>query len=157
MSTDYDYARSPKALTDLKALNALFIHNFITNDVASHEAILHAEFIAIQSDGVRMAREPYLERWKNGFDPEIIPYWDVRDECITVVGDVALVRATNKHVVRRNRTETIGMTTYTDTYLLDGGAWKCIQAQLTPVQPGNEPGDATIISVYINGVKQKLA
>ena len=89
------------------------------------------------------------------FHPDVIPYWDVRDECITVVGDVALVRATNKHVIRRNGTETTRMTTYTDTYLLEGGAWKFIQAQLTPVQPGNEPADDTIISIYINGVMRK--
>ena len=38
----------------------------------------------------------YLEGWGPGFDPEVIVYWDVRDELITVVGDVALVRSTNQ-------------------------------------------------------------
>ena len=154
MPTNRDDTSSSTALSDLKALNARFIHNFVTNDVPSHDAMLHMGFTAIQSNGARIDRDTYLQRWKTGFSPEIIPYWDVRDESITIIGDVALVRATNKHVVRRNGTETSGMTTYTDTYVRTGDAWKCIQAQLTPVQSGYEPSDDTIISVYLNGVKQ---
>ena len=65
-----------------------------------------------------------------------------------------LVRATNMRVVRRNGVESAGMTTYTDTYLREDGGWKCIHAQITPVQPGHEPADDTIVSVYLNGVKQ---
>lgn len=152
-----DYLRSAKAMSDLKELNARFIHNFVTNDVASHDAMLHSDFTAIQSSGARMDRAAYLEKWKSGFDPDIIPYWDVRDELITLIGNVALVRATNKYVVRRNGGDIAGMSTYTDTYVFESGAWKCIQAQITPVAPGNEPGDDTIVSVYLNGVKQERA
>ncbi len=32
---------------ELRALNARFIHDFITNDVPSHDAILHKDFICI--------------------------------------------------------------------------------------------------------------
>ena len=32
---------------ELRALNARFIHNFITNDVPSHDAMLHKDFICI--------------------------------------------------------------------------------------------------------------
>lgn len=46
------------------------------------------------------------------------------------------------------------MTTYTDTYVREGGRWLCIQAQLTPVAVGFEPADGTIVSVYIRGIKQ---
>jgi hypothetical protein len=45
--------------------------------------------------------------------------------------------------------------TYTDTYVYERGAWKCIQAQITPVAPDQEPGDGTVISIYINGVRTK--
>ena len=39
-------------MTDaLRALNARFIHNFITNDVPSHDAILHGDFICITPMG----------------------------------------------------------------------------------------------------------
>jgi hypothetical protein len=39
-------------MSDLEALSALnkrFIHNFVTNDVQSHDAILHPHFRAIYS------------------------------------------------------------------------------------------------------------
>lgn len=154
MTPDNGYLSSPNAMQDLRWLNAMFIENFIRNDVRSHDAILHRDFIAIGSDGARIDRAAYLERWATGFDPQIIGYWDVRDELITLIGPVALVRATNRHVMRRDGREVAGMTTYTDTYIYEGDCWSCIQAQITPVAPGHEPGDDTIVSVYINGVHQ---
>jgi hypothetical protein len=154
LMADIGYLASPRAMRDLRGLNALFIENFIRNDVRSHDAILHRDFIAIASNGARIDRASYLERWATGFDPQIIVYWDVRDELITLIGPVALVRATNKHVMRRDGREVTGMTTYTDTYIYEGESWTCIQAQITPVAPEHEPGDDTIISVYINGVNQ---
>ena len=148
------YLASSKAMDDLRSLNARFIDNFVTNDVALHDAMLHDRFIGVRSDGTRIDRASYLEQWATGFDPEVIVYWDVRDELITLIGNVALVRSTNKHVFRHDGRDETGMTTYTDTYLHEGGAWKCIQAQITPVAPGKEPTDETIVSVYLNGVRQ---
>lgn len=144
---------SPAAIGDLRALNALFIENFVTIDVTSHDALLHADFICLRSNGARMDRATYLERWATGFDPEVIVYWDVRDEFITLVGNVALVRATNKEIVRRDGRDEAAMTAYTDTCVYEAGAWKCIQAQLTPVAPDQEPGDETIVSSHVNGVR----
>lgn len=46
------------------------------------------------------------------------------------------------------------MTTYTDTYVYESGAWKCVQAQITPLAPEHEPGDDTILTVYLKGVNQ---
>lgn len=149
-----DYLASPRAMADLRQLNARFIENFVTNDVASHDAMLHPDFVYIRSNGARVDRTSYLKAWATGFDPEVIVYWDVRDEFITIVGDVALVRATNKEIVRRHGRDATAMSTYTDTYLYERGLWKCIQAQITPVAPDQEPSDDTIISVYINGVRQ---
>jgi hypothetical protein len=149
------YLASPAAISDLRALNALFIENFIGNDVKSHDAILHADFICIGSNGARMERTTYLKGWATGFDPHVIVYWDVRDELITLVGDVALVRATNKEIVRHDERDTAAMSTYTDIYVYECGTWKCIQAQITPVAPDQEPGDDTVISIYINGVRTK--
>lgn len=149
------YLSSPAAMRDLRALNALFIENFVRNDVQSHDAILHAEFIYIRSNGGRVDRATYLQRWSTGFDPRIIVYWDVRDELITLAGNVALVRATNKEIVRHDGRDDAAMSTYTDTYVYEGGAWKCLQAQITPVSPEQEPGDETIIAIYIDGVRTK--
>jgi len=154
LTPDSGYLASPHAMQDLRWLNAMFIENFIRNDVRSHDAILHADFISVSGNGARVDRASYLKKWATGFDPEVIPYWDVRDELITIIGNVALVRATNKHVIRRDGREAAGMSTYTDTYVYEGGAWKCIQAQITPVAPEHEPGDDTILTVYIKGVNQ---
>lgn len=143
-----------ETIAELKALNARFIHNFVTNDVKSHDAILHERFICITSRGEREGREKYLARWASGFDPEVFLYWDTRDELISLFGDVALVRATNKYIVRRNDVETTGMTTYTDTYIHEGGRWLCIQAQLTAVSPEHYPSDDTVVSKYVDGKLQ---
>lgn len=110
------YTESAQALDDLCGLNARFIHNFVTNDVRSHDDLLHPKFTGITSSGGHIDRATYLKGWATAFDPEVIVYWDTRDERITVIGNVALVRATNKHIVRRDGKETTGMTTYTDTY-----------------------------------------
>ena len=154
MSNAVRYLSPRGAVSELRLLNARFIENFIRNDVKSHDAMLHADFIGIQGDGSRIDRASYLKKWAKGFDPAVIVYWDVRDELITLIGNTALVRATNKEICRSSGQDITGMSTYTDTYLYEGGAWKCIQAQITPVAPGREPGDDTIISVYIKGVLQ---
>ena len=39
--------QSADTMDELRALNARFIHNFVTNDVASHDDILHPGFINI--------------------------------------------------------------------------------------------------------------
>lgn len=149
-----DYLASDQAVEDLRAINARFINNFVTNDVAAHDALLHPTFLYIRSDGSRVDRATYLEDWATGFDPEVIVYWDVRDELITVVGAVALVRSTNKETVRHGSEAVTSMSTYTDTYVLEEGRWQCVQAQITPVTHVNEPADDTIVSVWIRGVRQ---
>jgi Domain of unknown function (DUF4440) len=138
-------------LATLRALNARFIHNFVTNDVASHDAITHPRFICITQSGARVDRASYLRAWATGFDARTLIHWDTRDERIDLFGDVALVRATNKHIHLRAGVEVMGMTCYTDTYLLEQGRWLCIQAQLTTVAPAHYPADDTVINTYIRG------
>jgi hypothetical protein len=135
----------------LHALNARFIHNFITNDVASHDAILHKDFVCIDPNGRRVGREEYLRRWASQFDPDRIPYYDYRDEKIDVFGDTALLRSTNRSVRMVDGKEVVGMTMYTDVYVKDGNAWKCVQAQLTRVEPDQYPPDSTIVRKYVRG------
>jgi hypothetical protein len=139
-------------LTTLRALNAKFIHNFVTNDVASHDAILHERFTNILTNGARLPRKDYQTAWATGFDPDVIVYWDYRDERIDVFGDaLALVSSTNKWVRQRGGAEVTGMTRYTDTYVFENGAWKCILAQLTNVTPEHYPADNTIVRKYVRG------
>ena len=143
--------QSEKDLADLSALNARFIHNFVTCDVRSHDAIIHPRFVSILPSGAIQNRADYLTDWATDFDPAIIPYWDMRAQNITVFGDVALVRAVNKWTRRRDGEEVTGMTMYTDTYLRTEARWLCIQAQIQSITPDNYPGDETIICRYING------
>jgi hypothetical protein len=70
--------QSAETMNELRALNARFIHNFVTNDVASHDAILHPAFITILPTGQRWDRATYLKYWATAFDPDVIVYWDVR-------------------------------------------------------------------------------
>lgn len=72
--TDANLA-STKALDDLRAINARFIENFINNDVAAHDALLHPAFIGIRSDGARVGRADYLKAWARGFDPAFIVHF----------------------------------------------------------------------------------
>ena len=139
---------------ELRALNARFIHNFITNDVPGHDAILHEDFICITPAGARVSRADYLKAWATGFDPDRIPYFDYRDEKIDVFGDTALLRSTNKSVRVVDGVETVGMTLYTDIYVRQGGAWRCVQAQITPVAPANYPPDETIVRKYVKSEAQ---
>ncbi len=136
----------------LAALNARFIANFIANDVAGHDALLHAGFVYINSKGALVGRADYLRGWATGFDPALIPYWDTRDVFISVFGDVALVRAVNKHVEMQDGAPVTGMSAYTDIYLRENGRWLCIQAQITPVAETAWPDDSAIAGIYRNGV-----
>ncbi len=141
-------------MAELKALNARFIHNYVTNDVSSHDAMMHPDFICIGPRGIRQNRADYLKQWATQFDPEVVVYWDVRDEVITIIDNVALVRSTNKRTIRLDGKDTTTMSTYTDTYLFQKGEWKCIQAQIQTLPPESYPGDDTVISVYIKGKRQ---
>ena len=136
---------------ELRRINAVFIHNYVTNNVASHDTLIHTQFVHISSTGKWVGRKEYLENWKTGFDPEKIVYWDYRSERITVIGTTALVRSVNKYTVVENERKVTGMSQYTDTYVKENGRWKCIQAQITNVAPEHFPGDETIVKKYING------
>ena len=144
-------SREEDDLAQLKATNARFIHNFVTNDVPSHDQIIHEKFVCITPSGLWINRKDYLTKWKTGFDPEVYLYWDYRNEKITVIGATALVRSVNKYTILKNGQEITGMTQYTDTYVKEGGVWRCIQAQLTSVTPENYPGDETIVKKYVKG------
>lgn len=133
-------------MATLKKLNATFIHNFVTNDVASHSRIIHPQFVHISSTGKIVSREAYLEEWKHGFDGFV--YWDYRNEQISVFGNTALVRSQNKYVLVKDGREITGLSMYTDIYIKENGEWKCIQAQLLQAGPEYFGSDDTIVRKY---------
>jgi hypothetical protein len=141
-------------LPTLRALNKRFIHNFVTNDVPSHDAILHPAFRCIQPNGSLVRRDAYLRYWANGFDPKVIPQFDMRGETIETVGATALVGAVTRSVRVKDGAETASMTRYTDTYLLENGKWLCVLAQLTTVAPEHYPADGSIVVKYLEGKLQ---
>jgi hypothetical protein len=141
-------------LPALRALNKRFIHNFVTNDVPSHDAILHPAFRCIQPNGSLLARDAYLRYWATGFDAKRIPYFDMRGENIEVVGPTALVGAVTTRALDAGGTEGVGMTRYTDTYQLENGKWLCILAHLTTVAPEHYPPDSSVVVKYLEGKLQ---
>jgi hypothetical protein len=138
-------------LAELRALNRRFIHNFVTRDVASHDALLHARFHCITPSGARMERAAYLDYWATAFDPAVLVYWDMRDERIECFGPLALVSASNRWVRGQGSTRVDGATCYTDTYLCESGRWRCVLAQLTPVAVPGDLDGANIVVRYHRG------
>jgi hypothetical protein len=157
VTTDHyrEHAAQIRHWRRLRALNARFIRNFVTNDAMAHDQITHRDFVCITPAGARVDRAAYLRRWATGFDPAVITYWDTRDEVISLFGSIALVRAVNKHVRVSDGTERTGMTMYTDTWVHEHGEWMCVQAQLTPVSPEHYRGDDTIEHTYVRGELQE--
>jgi hypothetical protein len=135
-------------LAKLKELNATFIHNFVTNDTASHNKIIHKDFVYISSSGRVVPRDEYMKNWAHGYDAKVYKYWDYRDEAIRIFGNTALVRSLDKYTVVENGKDITGMTIYTDTYIKENGEWKCVQAQITNVDPKYYRGDDKILRKY---------
>ena len=133
-------------MSALKRLNATFIHNFVTNDTVAHNRIIHKDFVCITSEGQYIDRKKYLDNWAHGFDG--FKYWDYRNEDIRIFGNTALVRSQNKYTVVRDGKEITGISTYTDIYIKENGQWKCVQAQITKVDPKYFAGDETIVREY---------
>lgn len=139
-------AAQERDMAELKRLNAKFIHNFVTNDTASHSQIIHRDFVCITSEGQSIGRKQYMDAWAHGFDG--YKYWDYRNEDIKIFGNTALVHSQNKYIVERDGKEISGMSMYTDTYIKENGQWKCVQAQLSKVAPEYFSGDETIVRKY---------
>ena len=76
------------------------------------------------------------------------------DEEITVAGDTAVVRATNKYVERTSEAVSAGMASYTDVYVRESGRWLCIHAQISNVARANWPNDGSVVCQYRMGIQQ---
>ncbi|MEZ4809321.1 MAG: nuclear transport factor 2 family protein [Allomuricauda sp.] len=133
-------------LQKLRALNAKFIHNFVTNDTVMHSKIIHPDFVYLNSEGKYINRNDYLTHWAHGFDG--YKYWDYRDEKISIFRNIGLVHSQNKYIYVQDGIEYSGMAIYTDIYIKENGEWKCIQAQIGNVSPENYAPDESIIKKY---------
>jgi len=114
----------------LSELNAKFINNFLTQDVAAHDEIIHKDFVCIESSGAIVDRESYLEAWATDFDNSGYTSFKYSDEHIRIFGNMALIRAKTTYT----KEGITGYTIYTDTYQKENGRWQCVQVQITPVK-----------------------
>jgi hypothetical protein len=118
----------------LSALNAQFIQNYMTNDTASHNKIIHRDFVCIEGSGTIVGREEYLREWAHGYDPKVFISFTYEDEFIRIFGNIALVRSKNVYARKIDGKIVNGSTIYTDTYVKENGKWSCVQAQITGIK-----------------------
>jgi hypothetical protein len=117
----------------LSALNRQFIDNFIHQDAALHDQLIHKDFVCIQNSGAIVQRDQYLKDWGNAYHQSGYTAFAYTDEVIRIFGNVALIRSKTVYTKNVKGKEVKGNSIYTDTYLKENGSWKCIQAQITPV------------------------
>ena len=118
---------------ELSALNRQFIENFIKQDAVRHDAIIHKDFVCIQSDGSIVGREEYMKGWAAAYAHSGYTDFSYTDESIRIFGDIALVRSKTVYTKKLGDKVLKGNSIYTDTYVKENHHWKCIQAQITPV------------------------
>ena len=119
-------------VSQLSALNAQFIQNFLHNDTVAHNKIIYKDFTCIVSNGKVLKRDDYMKEWSHGYDPSFYRSFTMQNELIRIFGNTALVRAETVYTYIDDGNEKSGTTIYTDTYIRLDGRWWCIQAQLTP-------------------------
>ena len=117
----------------LSALNAQFIQNFLNQNVAAHNEIIHKDFVCIESNGAIISRDEYMKNWATDFDNSGYTSFSYVDEFIRIFGELALIRAKTVYAKTIEGKSIKGYTIYTDTYLKENGRWQCIQVQITPV------------------------
>lgn len=124
--------KSDKSL--LRELNARFIKNFVTQDTASHNRIIHKDFICIEGSGAIVGREEYIKNWATDFDNSGYITFSYTDEVIRIFGNMALVRSKTVYTTSIDGKTIEGSTIYTDTYVKEDGKWLCVQAHITPLK-----------------------
>jgi ketosteroid isomerase-like protein len=112
----------------LKALNAAFIHGYMTRDTASLSPIFANDFILINPAGQRRNRQEVL----NGFitTPHFLSC-DVDTVEVRLYGTIGLVLARAVFTTDDNGKKTTGKTNYLDVYEKRRGHWVAIAAHVT--------------------------
>ena len=118
----------------LSELNAEFITNFLTQDVAAHNKLIHKDFVCIESNGAIVSRDVYMKNWATDFDNSGYTSFTYKDELIRIFGNTALVRAKTVYTKNENGQTKEGYTIYIDTYVKENDKWQCVQVQITPVK-----------------------
>jgi hypothetical protein len=75
-----------------------------------------------------------MKRWASGYSKSVYTSLSYTDELIRIFGNSALVRSKTVYTKVVDGKTVHGNSVYTDTYVKEGGTWKCVQAQITPVK-----------------------
>lgn len=118
----------------LSRLNALFIKNFIKQDTATHNELIHTDFVCIEGDGTIASRKEYTKAWATDYDKGKFTDFSITDEHIRIFGNMALVRSKTVYTRLQDGKEIAGNSIYTDTYIKENDRWWCVQAQITPIK-----------------------
>jgi len=120
----------------LTAINHQFIKNFLNNDTIEHNKIIHPlYFLFIGKDGRLANRNEYMNGWAHGYDKTVMPEFNLVEEQIRVIGNLALIVAKTRDKTLKDGNWVVGETRYTDTYIKEKGVWKCVQVQMTGMPP----------------------
>ena len=91
------FAQSSKDETVLISINRQFIRNFLNNDTAEHNKIIHpSNFLFIGPNGKLLARNEYMQAWAHGYDKTIMPEFDLEEVQVRVFDNMALIVAKTK-------------------------------------------------------------
>jgi ketosteroid isomerase-like protein len=118
----------------LSALNHQFIDNFIRQDAAKHSELIDPDFVCIKGNGTIVQREDYLKDWATAYGRGGYTSFTITDEHIRFFGNTALIRAKSVFTKSVDGRQVSGSSVYTDTYVKRADGWKCVQAQITPVE-----------------------
>jgi uncharacterized protein (TIGR02246 family) len=112
----------------LKALNAAFIHGYMTKDTAKLSPIFADDFILINPSAQRRNKQEVL----NGFvtSPHFLSC-EVDTVEISLHGSIGLVHARAVFTTEDNTKKTTGKTDYLDVYEKRKGRWVAIAAHVT--------------------------
>jgi hypothetical protein len=133
---DFDINNPQNSMEDkvqLSKLNAQFIKNYIQQDTAAHNQIIHEDFVCIENSGAIVGRKVYLNDWATSYKSSGFTSFKYEDEFIRIFDNMALVRSKTIWTRKVNGVISSGASVYTDTYKKENNRWWCVQAQITPI------------------------
>src|SRR5262249_20398989 len=127
-----DVERDALEKTLLKQLNQEYVDAYMKSDVKWYRKHLAEEFVVIESNGLVLNKEQFLQNTARG--PDVIEY-RLQDVNVRIYANVALVRATGSWTGKNGAS---GVSRYVDVYVKTDGEWKTVSAQITRTSASNQ-------------------
>ncbi len=109
----------------IRRLNQQYIDASLAGDVEWYRRMLAEDFVCIDSDGSVLDKTAFLRQTAQGSD---LAEYRLDEVEIRFYGDLAWVRATG---LWTSKAGVPGISRYIDIYVLKGGEWQVISAQIT--------------------------